>query len=215
MQLVASGCSFLFGDDHPESVALVIFIVGINRLFAGAHYIHDVLAGTVVGLVLTEVYVLFDIYGNFIDPCLRHFRFGLIILSLPICAMQWYLHAQAGAYIDPKEWEEKANRGRRKKYALNCREAHLKQFTGMYGLFVFLVYFMPLESHALPLPTTNFEFYVRVLIGQPLVVTGFLVIMILSPPRPASIMHLGRALRFGSVPFTVFCLAPSIFGYLC
>eukprot|EP00954_Amorphochlora_amoebiformis_P027654 1386937-Amorphochlora_amoeboformis.AAC.1 len=49
-------------------------------------------------------------------------QFGLIILSLPICAMQWYLHAQAGAYIDPKEWEEKANRGRRKKYALNCRE---------------------------------------------------------------------------------------------
>lgn len=90
-------------------------------------------------------------------------------------------------------------------------QAHLKQFTGMYGLFVALILFTPRLEDANELPLTTGALYGRIVTGLLLVVGIFILITELSPKSPSWLMHLCRAIRYASVPFVTFFFSPSAF----
>mmetsp|Transcript_15762 Transcript_15762/g.38867 ORF Transcript_15762/g.38867 Transcript_15762/m.38867 type:complete len:426 (+) Transcript_15762:198-1475(+) len=212
MQLVACCSAYLF-PEHPFAVLLTLVIVGVNRLYRGAHYLHDVLVGTGVGILLTWIYVAVDAPG-YIESMLKSNTKRALLLwySLPFCALQYYLSSRAARLSDPKIWEKKANANRGKYQELNTREGHLKQFTGMYGLFVALAIFSPTVDEVNNLPKTTGAFYGRIVVGKLIVIGAFLLIAVLSPKSPSWIMHICRAIRYASVPFVTFFFSSSAFA---
>eukprot|EP00472_Partenskyella_glossopodia_P002433 CAMPEP_0197533166 /NCGR_PEP_ID=MMETSP1318-20131121/42518_1 /TAXON_ID=552666 /ORGANISM="Partenskyella glossopodia, Strain RCC365" /LENGTH=177 /DNA_ID=CAMNT_0043089969 /DNA_START=922 /DNA_END=1457 /DNA_ORIENTATION=+ len=112
----------------------------------------------------------------------------------------------------PLQWDQKASTQMKAYKKIDVVEAHLKMFSGMYGLYVFLILFMPPMSEAIPPPDNATEFYARIVVGQALVVGLFLIITLLSPNHPAALMHTLRAIRYGSVPFTTFLMCPGAFS---
>lgn len=211
MQLVACCCSFLFSD-YPGSVACLIVVVAINRMYQGAHYLHDCAAGTGVGLLLTWIYVHLQV-DRHIHSLLSTSRVSLVMMSLPFCLLQWLIYHKftKNAHI-PLQWDQKASTQMKAYKKIDVVEAHLKMFSGMYGLYVFLILLMPPMSEAIPPPDNATEFYARIVVGQALVVGLFLIITLLSPNHPAALMHTLRAIRYGSVPFTTFLMCPGAFS---
>eukprot|EP00471_Norrisiella_sphaerica_P005604 CAMPEP_0184489276 /NCGR_PEP_ID=MMETSP0113_2-20130426/14973_1 /TAXON_ID=91329 /ORGANISM="Norrisiella sphaerica, Strain BC52" /LENGTH=371 /DNA_ID=CAMNT_0026872599 /DNA_START=98 /DNA_END=1213 /DNA_ORIENTATION=- len=215
MMLVASTATCLFAD-HPGCVWALVVIIGVNRLHRGAHYLHDVIVGTVLGALLTMVYMEMEVHVM-MRKAMETFssRVTMVICwSAPIILLKYMSYLRAKRAKDPVAWEKKANMGRKHHRSLDTLEAHMKQFTGMYGLFVSLGFSSPRYDAHFPLPRNSGEFYGRVFVGLALVIGAFLLIAMIAPKKPAVAMHTFRALRYGSVPFVAACCAPVVFGYL-
>jgi len=217
MQLVASNAIYLFGR-HPVHLVVVLVIVGVNRLHRGAHYLHDVVAGTVVGLLLTYTYIRFGF-----EDMLENMTYSLstrlltILCSLPLVAMKFLVGHRASAATaqpDPVAWEKKANSGREKFRSLDTDEGHMKQFSGMYGLFVAFALTNPRPDELMELPRNSREFYGRIVFGQMVVIGVFLGIASISPKTPPLMMHVFRSIQYASVPIVTYFLSPPIFKSL-
>mmetsp|Transcript_19394 Transcript_19394/g.28963 ORF Transcript_19394/g.28963 Transcript_19394/m.28963 type:complete len:335 (+) Transcript_19394:42-1046(+) len=210
-QIVACCCSALF--EYPSSVAIVTLSVCVNRLFAGAHYIHDVIVGASIGFLITFLYVTFDAHA-FIGHYQQENWPVLVALTLPLCIIQAvfiFCHDEDNPQV--REWEKKASEGRKTILKMDILEAHLKQVTGMYGLFLALVASMPPEYHAISRPKSSRIFYLRILLGQSLVVGAYVIIALITPKKPSVVMHILRGIRYGSIPLFTFHVAPYIFRF--
>uniref|UniRef100_A0A6V3JVJ3 Phosphatidic acid phosphatase type 2/haloperoxidase domain-containing protein n=2 Tax=Lotharella globosa TaxID=91324 RepID=A0A6V3JVJ3_9EUKA len=213
MMLAMASSAYLF-PEHPYTMAVVGTVVGINRMFVGAHYLHDVIIGAIIGPAVTWAYMRYAVHETYIEPYLHSIsgRMELAVMTLPICLVVGLLSLRALKLKDPKEWEMKANSSHTNFRPLDTTQAHLKQFSGMYGLLLSLVAFVPPqipELEAIKHHTRNI--YARILLGQFLVVGTFLTIAAISPKNPSWAMHLCRALRYASVPSVVMCACAPIF----
>jgi len=215
MMLAMASSAYLF-PDHPYTMAVVGTVVGINRMFVGAHYLHDVIIGAILGPAVTWAYKAYRVHETYIEPNLHSIsgRVELVAMTLPICLVTGFLYLRALELKDPKEWEMKANNSHANFRPLDTTQAHLKQFSGMYGLLLSLIAWATPHNELEDIKNDTRNIYARILLGQFLVVGTFLTIAATSPKQPLWAMHICRAFRYASVPGVVMFACAPIFRWV-
>jgi membrane-associated phospholipid phosphatase len=126
-QMVIMTLAYLI-PDQPMLHTVVMTLFGVNRLFTGAHYLHDVLMGTLIGYAATQLFIFVDV-ANLIKPLAPTLQYAAwTLLGVPLVLLEWYFYTKGYSYKHPVDWDKQASSAWKDKKILDTTEAHLKQF---------------------------------------------------------------------------------------
>lgn len=113
--------------------SLLIFLIGLSRLFLGVHFLHDVIIGWLIGLLVLWIFTTYEdrisrwasrqSFGNISAAA---FLLSLVIIAIGI-ATQFFLKG----IVDPTSWSSFSTQSRNPTYTYTLAGALFGAMTGM------------------------------------------------------------------------------------
>lgn len=94
------------------AAGVLVFLIGFSRLFLGMHFLHDVLAGWMIGILLLFAFLkLWDPVAGWIkQKTLGQQLLIAFVVSVLMIAVGFWINLPLNAYVFPAEWTSNALR---------------------------------------------------------------------------------------------------------